>query len=456
MWKVSRDQLINSFNNKVHIAPLAVLRMAFGAITFISIMRFILKGWVADFYITPQFYFTFYGFEWVKPLGPIGMYAVFGFMAVASLLVFLGLFYRFSIVSFFLCFSYVELIDKTNYLNHYYFISILSFLMIFVPAQRYFSLDVIRKPSLKATQVPAWTIHIFKLQLLLVYFFAGISKINYDWLIEAMPLKIWLPANVHLPVIGPLLADQWVAYFFSWFGLLYDLSIGFFLLNKSTRPVAYLVVVLFHIFTAWFFKIGMFPYFMILSTLVFFSENFHIRLITYIRSLLKLKDETATENLPLADMSFTKKRIVFGVLFTFFFLQMIIPFRYLLYPGNLYWTEEGYRFSWRVMLMEKAGTAFFYVKDPETGTKNEVMNSAYLTYAQERMMNTQPDMILQYANFLEEEYKKKGIKDPVVTVESYVTLNGSGSRLFIDSSVDLSKEEESLYTKKWVLPFNSK
>jgi hypothetical protein len=107
------------------------------------------------------------------------------------------------------------------------------------------------------------------------------------------------------------------------------------------------------------------------------------------------------------------------------------------------------------MLMEKAGTAFFYIKDPATGRRGEIINSDYLTKNQEKMMATQPDMILQYAHFLGEEYKKMGIKDPVITVESYVTLNGSGSRLFLDSEFDLFKEKESLLAKRWILPFSN-
>jgi len=136
-------------------------------------------------------------------------------------------------------------------------------------------------------------------------------------------------------------------------------------------------------------------------------------------------------------------------------LQMVLPFRYLLYPGTLFWTEEGYRFSWRVMLMEKWGTAFFYIKDPQTGRKGEVDNSKFLTPMQERMMATQPDMILQYAHYLGNEYAKRGIKNPIVTAECYVTLNGSGSRLYVDSSIDLSKQNENFFHKKWILPFQS-
>lgn len=440
------------FKRPVHIAPLAVLRIAFGGIMFVSVIRFILKGWVSAFYIKPQFHFTFYGFDWVKPLGAAGMYVLFGLLILSSILVILGWFYQVGITAFFLCFTYVELIDKTTYLNHYYFVSVMAFLLIWVPANRYFSVDVKRNPKLQVNHVPVWTVNIFKLQLLLVYFFAGISKLNYDWLIAAMPLKIWLPANSQLPVIGGLLTQTWVAYVFSWFGALFDLFIGFLLFSNKYLKWAYAFVVIFHLATGWFFKIGMFPYIMILVTMVFFSGNTHLKIISFLRKFMPAAPAITPNTYQL---SLIRKRVIFGLLALHFVIQLLLPFRYLLYPGKLYWTEEGYRFSWRVMLMEKGGTVFFHVKDPITGRKSEVINSQYLTDFQETQMATQPDMILQFAHFLAGEYQKKGIQSPIVTAQSYVTLNGSGSRLYIDSTVDLAKEHETFAPKKWILPFHN-
>src|SRR6185312_13548422 len=144
-----------------------------------------------------------------------------------------------------------------------------------------------------------------------------------------------------------------------------DLSIGFLLLYKPTRNVAYLFVLLFHIITGWLFKIGMFPYIMIAVTIIFFSVDAQKKLIYGIRSIfgwrLYKNEEEPFIALQLAP---SKKRLIYSLLTVYVVLQLVLPFRYLLYPGTLYWTEEGYRFSWRVMLMEKWGTAFFYIKDP--------------------------------------------------------------------------------------------
>ncbi len=449
IWK-----LIRLFNSEKHIAPLAVLRMAFGLIMLISTIRFIGKGWVREFYLVPKFYFPFYGLEWVRPLPATGIYIVFAVMILTSFFILIGFLYRLSITSFFVCFVYVELIDKTYYLNHYYFVSIISFLLLLVPAHRYFSVDVLRKPSLKVTRVPGWTINIFKWQLCLVYFFAGISKLNYDWMIAAMPLKIWLPANAGLPVIGVLLKQTWLPYIFSWFAAVFDLTISFFLLYGPTRKIAYVFVLIFHVFTGWLFKIGMFPYIMIFVTVIFFSESFHLKLIQFLRNLFNKQSVQINETPVSFQLTPLAKKFLYPLLTGFVLLQLIIPFRYLLYPGKLFWTEEGYRFSWRVMLMEKGGISFFYIKDPRSGRKWEVINSEFLTPLQERMMQTQPDMILQYAHHLHDIYNNRGIKDPIVTVESYVTLNGSGSRLYIDSTVDLAKQKDNFSSKKWIIPFH--
>ena len=440
---------------QVHIAPLVVFRILFGVMMLASIIRFMLKGWVYDLYIKPQFYFSYFGFEWVKPLGEIGMYSIFIIMGISALLIMLGFLYRFSALIFFLSFTYVELIDKSNYLNHYYFVSIIALLMIFLPAAKYFSLDAFLNPDKRNTHINKWIILVIQLQLGIVYFYAGLAKLNADWLFDAQPLRIWLQARTDLPLIGFLMDKLWIAYLFSWFGAIYDLSIPFLLLFKRTRLIAFGLVVIFHVMTALLFPIGMFPYIMIISTLIFFSEKFHLSIIHRLSAVLHFfkKSSPADEIHKQYDFKPHLKSILILFLSAHFIVQLFLPFRYILYPGKLFWTEQGYRFSWRVMLMEKAGKAFFYVTDKATKKSGEVMMNDYLTPNQEKMMATQPDMILQYAHFLKEKQQQQGMKDPEIRVSCYVTLNGSGSRLFIDKELDLTTQKESFENKEWILPF---
>jgi hypothetical protein len=430
----------------VSIAPLVIFRIAFGALMCLSISRFIYKGWVYNMYIMPKLYFPFYGLEWIKPLEGNTMYVVFGLLILCSLGILLGAFYRLSAILFFTLFTYIELIDKTNYLNHYYFISLVSFILIFLPCHKSFSFDnkFFKKADLE--KAPRYFIFIPQLQMFTVYFFAGIAKLNYDWLFEAQPLKIWLPAFSHYPVIGSFMELEWTAYLFCWFGCIYDLLIGFFLFNKRTVNIAYVFVIAFHMATALFFNIGMFPYIMMTISIIFFREEFHLAILNRLKQIMRYKIAPAG-SWPRVHLN----TFVSGLIVLFFIIQVLLPFRYALYDGKLFWTEQGYRFSWRVMLMEKAGTAFFFVRDKKSGREIEVDNKQYLTYMQEKMMATQPDMMVDYAKFLKKEFEKKGLTDPEVRARSYVTLNGCGSREFIDPNVDLSKESNSLFKNKtWV------
>ena len=70
-------------NTQGEAAPLAVFRVSFGLLMFASIIRFWSYGWIDKFYIMPSFHFTFYGFEWVRPLGSY-TYVLFAICAISA------------------------------------------------------------------------------------------------------------------------------------------------------------------------------------------------------------------------------------------------------------------------------------------------------------------------------------------------------------------------------------
>lgn len=413
--------------------------MMFGVLMCASLVRFQLNGWVDDLYVLPAWHFPYYGFEWIRPLGAAGMHTVFAVMTACTILIALGLLYRIATMAFFLLFTYVELLDVATYLNHYYFISLAACLLCLLPAHRAFSLDVkwgITKPL---ATVHVGYLRAFQLQMALVYFFAGIAKINADWLLEAMPLRIWLHAKGDLPVIGPWLQQPWVAYLFSWCGMLFDTLVPFFLFRRRTAPWAFAAVVVFHTLTAILFPgIGMFPFIMMSIAVVFLPVEWHQR-------FWSARGWRAAPEQLVGWMS-TGTRVFLAV---WFIIQFALPWRHLLYPGNLFYNEEGYRFSWRVMLMEKAGTVFFTLRDPATGKRYGVDDRIYLTRLQEKQMSTQPDLILRYAHHLK-AMNAGWLPNAEVYAEAYVTVNGRGSRLFLDPTVDLAKERDGFTEKTWV------
>jgi hypothetical protein len=440
------------FTTYTSTATLAFFRLTFGLMMLMSLIRFASYGWINTFYIAPEFHFTYYGFAWVKTLG-IYTYLLYVVAGIAAFFVAIGFKYRISIITFFLAFTYIELMDKTYYLNHYYFISLVSFVLIFLPAHAYFSVDSYRNKELAFAKIPRWNIDILKVMLAVVYFYAGVAKINSDWLFEAMPLRIWLPTNADLPIIGFLLKETWVAYAFSWFGMVYDLGIVFLLLYQRTRLFGFFLVVVFHVMTRILFPIGVFPYVMIISTLIFFNAGFHQRVLFFFGNFKKHK--AVWENNKTKITSFAKvQQAKLVLLSSFLLLQLAFPFRYLVYPNELFWTEEGFRFSWRVMLMEKAGYAEFKVTDAITKKTIYVDNNEFLTRFQQKQMSFQPDFIIQYAHHLHDYYQKQGFNNPIVTVDSYVALNGRLSQRYVDPTINLAQEYDTFQYKNWILPFN--
>lgn len=430
----------NYLNTQISAAPLISFRLIFGALMIFSAIRFMYLGWIEDHYTDPVFHFKYWGFEWVEPISRTGLYIVHIVMIISSLIImfFRGITYRIGAITLFLTFTYIELIDLTYYLNHYYFVSLVCLILIFLPAH------ISPFQPLSGQKIKRSGIFILKLQIAFLYIYAGLAKINYDWLIEALPLKIWLPANDKLPIIGTLFTWDVTPYLFSWIGMLFDTFIIFFLIYKPTRIFAYITVIIFHSLTGLLFQIGVFPLVMIGIVTIFFSNKWHEKFIRLFIPKLKKK---------LIHYKPIKTNFFNYIIAVYLVFQLLFPWRYLMYDGNLFWTEEGYRFSWRVMLMEKAGTATFYVKDTKTGREGVVDNNEFLNAHQEKQMAMQPDMILQYAHFLGQHYEKKGVYKPSVRAEVFVTLNARPSRLLIDPKRNLLKESDTFAQKDWIIHY---
>jgi hypothetical protein len=441
------------------ILPLVGFRIIFGMLMVIGTLRFLLNGWVDQLYIQPKFYFGF--IDGISPLPGNWMYLPFVLFLIGAIGIVFGAFYRFSTLLAFVSFTYIEILDKTNYLNHYYFVSLVLFLLCFVPANAYLSWDSNRNSSIQKTVVPKWTIRILQLQLGVVYFFAGVAKLNPDWLLHAQPLAIWLQAYRDLPIIGDFFASTWLAFAFSWFGCIYDLTIPFFLLSKKTRTYAYFFVVVFHIVTWSLFPIGVFPWVMIFSTLLFFPASFHKKWLTKIATWTRWKEH---ENSLTAH--FQVNKLIATCVVVYVFIQLVLPIRcFFQQPKTLFWHEEGMRFSWRVMLMHKEGFATFYVRDAKSKRELQIRNENFLTEGQVDQMATQPDMIKQYADHLYEKFNDSliqtsqgsfRIQNPSIHAEIFVSLNGRNAQLFLTKKHNLHEKKYTFAPHTWLAPFNNK
>lgn len=443
------DKLLRILLRPTDTAALAAFRFCFGLLGFVSALRFLAYGWVEQLFAHPRFFLHYWGFDWITPLSLQGMQWLFMTLALTSVCIALGFLYRAAIVTYWVIFTYVQLLDVTNYLNHYYLVSLLAFLMSFMPLHRAYSVDAWLVPTMKSRTFPAWCTYLLRFQVGIVYFFAGLAKVNSDWLLHAQPLNVWLSSRTYLPIVGPLLGEHWVALVMSWAGCFFDLGIVLFLLWPKSRLVAYFVVIGFHFVTKSLFPIGMFPFIMVVGAVVFFSPSWP-------RNLLKAFGKSLSA--PEVRSRGTKHHlttthyVLTALAAMYCGFQVIWPLRTHAYGGNVLWHEQGMRFSWRVMLREKNGSVTYSVTHPNTGRTREISPRHYLNGRQERDYSTQPDLILQVAHWIARDFEKREGIRPIVRAHALVSLNGRPAALLIDPTVDLASIQDGLSPASWILP----
>ena len=279
---------------------------------------------------------------------------------------------------------------------------------------------------------------------------AARGDLNADWLLRAEPLSSWLARHGDWPLVGELLGARSTAFAMSWAGALFDLSIVPLLLWRKSRRFAFAALVTFHLLTAALFSIGMFPYLMIAGATLFFEPDWPRKLAPWAERLLAQPTASAAQGVGLRTPRWLQPALV-----AYFVVQLLLPARHWLYPGQLCWSEQGFRFSWNVMLMEKNGAVDFRVVEPSTGRTFRVSPSDYFTPYQTAMMSTQPDMVLEAARTVAADYRKRGLVEPAVYVDAFASLNGRAMQRLLDPTVDLAREVDGLSNKTWILPMTT-
>jgi hypothetical protein len=428
---------------------LGVFRILFGTTMCISMLRFIAYDWIDSFFVSPKFHFKYWGFAWVQPLPSAPMHGLFWLLASLAFAVALGIWARAAALLFVVGFAYLSLLDVTTYLNHYYLAILLGGLLVASPAGRVLAFDSRWSAQAPVRQVPVFWLLVFRFQMAVVYTLAGLAKLNEDWLLHAQPLRIWLSSHTDMPVLGGLFQLEHAAFVMSWTGFVFDSTIAWYLLYKPTRPYAYLAVIVFHLLTRLLFPIGMFPVIMIVGATLFFAPDWPQRW------LARLRLETVRRHVPRPSTISARKQLpALGLLAAALFccVQLAMPLRFLAYGGNVRWHEQGMRWSWRVMVREKNGSTTFLVRQKQTGRTWQVSPHNYLTRLQEREMSSQPDLILQLARHIHDDFVRRGLGPVAVYADAWSSLNGRPMARLIDPAVDLSQVDDGLAHAAWILP----
>jgi hypothetical protein len=428
----------------VDISFLVCFRIVFSSAMLWTVAELFSHDAIAADYIRHSFHFSYHFFSWIKPWPGDGMYVHVAALGILAIFVGIGFVYRLSSVLLFVGFTYVFLLEKALYLNHYYLLCLLCFMMALLPAHRRLSVDSFLRPSLRTDLVPAWTLWLLRFHIALPYVFGGIAKLKTDWL-RGQPMHSWLSIAPPRFLIGPVMEQPWVALALSWGAVVFDLCIVPLLLWRRTQKVAFCFAVAFHLANAFLFNIGVFPWLMIGATLVFFPPDWP-------RRLLKMKTPEALAESPAARPITTKQTILFAALLLYVTCQLLLPFRHLLYPGNVLWTEEGHLFAWHMMLRTKITGVQFIVAKPAHRSVEYVDVMRWLTPRQFDEMTHDPEMMREFAHFIRRQYQQAGAPELEVHVVALCSLNGRKPQLLIDPTIDLSSQPRTIGHKPWIVP----
>jgi len=403
-------------------SPLIIFRIFFGFLLAAETFGAILTGWVKTNFITPQFTFSHIGMEWLQPLPGNGMYFYFATMGILGILVMIGYKYKWSLSAFTILWTLTYWMQKTSYNNHYYMLILVCLIMIFLPAEKYASIDAKNNPSIKKLSMPRWCALVMILQISIVYFFATVSKFYPDWL-DGTFTKHLLANKSPYPFIQEIFNQKWFYLFIAYSGI---------------------ASLLFHLFNAVTLQIGIFPFFA-LSFAVFFYPPEKIR-----KLFFKKKPELDVEKEPV----YENKSILLYFFLPYFIIQILLPIRHWFIKGDVLWTEEGHRLSWRMMLRSRSGYSHFTVYDSKSGNRIFYDLHSKLTPKQINSVSDKPDAIWQMAQRIKQEYAAQG-KEVSIFVDCQISINQKPYRQLIDDKVDLGKASwDYFWHNDWILLYD--
>lgn len=313
-------------------------------------------------------------------------------------------------------------------------------MMTLSPAHVNLSMDAKAGRVQRRDFVPALFRWQFIVLLLVVYIYASVAKWYPDWT-SGRVTELMFGYKSNMPVLGTLYGWEYTPLLIAWGGILYDLLIIPMLLYKRTRMVAFWISIVFHLFNSISFGIGTFPYMMIGAMILFFPPE-------VVRKRFKMKANLGL--IQYIEKPLRSQKLVTTSFVLFFVIQIALPLRHHIIPGNVYWTEEGHKLSWRMMLRIKSADIRFRILDEND--KSIFHNPLeHLSHHQYRTMSTHPDMIWQYCQYLKTIYGEN-IR---IYVINNLSLNGRKRQPFINPQVDMAKAKWHTFKHEdWIMPFN--
>ena len=424
----------------------------FGLMIILQVWSYNKAGFIEKGILSSKVLFTYDLFHWVHPFPAGIMTAIPVILIFCGVLIMINKFRKIAIGTFCILFSYLFLLEKSYYNNHFYLMILLSFLFLFYTPNK--------NKGEKKTWIPNWFLLLLQFQVVIVYFYGGLAKISYDWMVRMQPIGQFLQNSERSSALPSLNSSSLALYILTYGGFLFDITIGFFLLNKRTRNKAIVLCVCFHMLNFLLFNfgsggdIGIFP-FLMMGTCILFADPETVR--RKLSSLIPSLKETAKKKqiAPVVNALNPKsnKKLVMIFFFSYIGIQILFPLRHLMYSGNTSWTFRGGRFAWRMKVHTKSSKIKFYYQLDQNDTLRFANINSLINTTQESEMGEDPSTLLQLADYLGNDLKKNGYNNAVIKVSDKVSLNNRPFQFIMDSTANLLTLTHNLIeSDKWILP----
>uniref|UniRef100_A0A8C1K702 Vitamin K-dependent gamma-carboxylase n=1 Tax=Cyprinus carpio TaxID=7962 RepID=A0A8C1K702_CYPCA len=471
----SWHRLVCLLNRPTDPASLGIFRFLFGMLMALDITQERGLSHLDYKYLDGAPVCRFPLFNFLKPLPMDWMFFVYFVMFLGAVGIMLGCFYRLACLMFISTYWYVFFLDKTTWNNHSYLYGLIGFQLTLMDANRYWSVDGLRKPRKRNAHVPLWNYTMLRTQIFIVYFIAGVKKLDADW-VEGYSMKYlahhWLfdPFKLILPVelISLMVVHGG--------GLILDLTAGYLLFFDATRPVAFFFVSYFHCMNSQLFSIGMFSYTMLATSPLFcypdWPRRFFGRFPEFLQPILPFvspapipssscvypkppsgsgeqQQEAHAAPKPTTPSFKHKFRAIFTILYIM--EQFFLPYSHFITQGYNNWTNGLYGYSWDMMVHSRSHQHVkITYRDGVTGEMG-YLNPGVFT--QSRRWKDHGDMLKQYATCLSENLPHFNISDPEIYFDIWVSINDRFQQRIFDPRVDLVKADWSPFRpNSWLMP----
>jgi hypothetical protein len=300
-------------------------------------------------------------------------------------------------------------------------------------------------------EIDVWNFWILQIFFGSIYTFAGIAKLDDDWLSGSTLTELcqtWTGPTALQPLLEEMIEREWPIKWVAYGGMLFDLLVPFGLVfpHPVIRVSFALAAVGFHLMNHFTFVIETFPWLMLFSLVIYFDSSWISSLYRIVQALHHSL-LSPFHRLSLSALSLSKW-------FSLLFLSLLLSI-HLLIPlpcaldtlhgqETVNYSSQCQFFSWRMMTRtSKLFTLIVYLKNQKTKEVDSVLlNQFNLSPEDIALISMHEDYLFKTAQQIKAMALPSSSSQlhspPVVTADIWLQINGPPIQRYVNPAMDLS------------------